>query len=103
MRSNDTTQNSTYNLDSLDKTKFSEIELPEKNSILRIPFLFSSVQFSTVISLCNVQLAIALSISSLNYRLVPWFKITWSVAKSPRVAEQCDSLYSLAIITCFKE
>ncbi|GFU40938.1 uncharacterized protein TNCV_2467101 [Trichonephila clavipes] len=20
----------------------------------------------------------------------PWFKITWSVAKSPRVAEQCD-------------
>ncbi|GFW75016.1 uncharacterized protein TNCV_2678841 [Trichonephila clavipes] len=21
----------------------------------------------------------------------PWFKITWSVAKSPRVAEQCDA------------
>ncbi|GFU67175.1 uncharacterized protein TNCV_3676101 [Trichonephila clavipes] len=26
----------------------------------------------------------------------PWFKITWSVAKSPRVAEQCDvNIYSL--------
>ncbi|GFW82220.1 uncharacterized protein TNCV_5056951 [Trichonephila clavipes] len=23
-------------------------------------------------------------------RHLPWFKITWSVAKSPRVAEQCD-------------
>ncbi|GFU68727.1 uncharacterized protein TNCV_4400051 [Trichonephila clavipes] len=22
--------------------------------------------------------------------VTPWFKITWSVAKSPRVAEQCD-------------
>ncbi|GFU78031.1 uncharacterized protein TNCV_4855091 [Trichonephila clavipes] len=27
---------------------------------------------------------------------LPWFKITWSVAKSPRVAEQCDvNIHSL--------
>ncbi|GFU92703.1 uncharacterized protein TNCV_2892121 [Trichonephila clavipes] len=26
----------------------------------------------------------------------PWFEITWSVAKSPRVAEQCDcNIHSL--------
>ncbi|GFW61343.1 hypothetical protein TNCV_4136611 [Trichonephila clavipes] len=24
------------------------------------------------------------------FYLLPWFKITWSVAKSPRVAKQCD-------------
>ncbi|GFW02465.1 uncharacterized protein TNCV_2454811 [Trichonephila clavipes] len=36
--------------------------------------------------------------SGVVYVTCPWFKMMWSVAKSPRVAEQCDvNIHSLTL------
>ncbi|GFU49899.1 uncharacterized protein TNCV_4686561 [Trichonephila clavipes] len=39
---------------------------------------------------CSVVVRRGVASSGVVHVILPWFKNTWSVAKSPRVAEQCD-------------
>ncbi|GFW18468.1 uncharacterized protein TNCV_1184951 [Trichonephila clavipes] len=39
---------------------------------------------------CGVVVRRGGASSGVVHVTLPWFKITWSVAKSPRAAEQCD-------------
>ncbi|GFT00808.1 uncharacterized protein TNCV_3114711 [Trichonephila clavipes] len=46
---------------------------------------------------CGVVVRIRGASSGVVHVTCPWFKITWSIAKSPRVAEHCDvNIHSLS-------